>query len=470
MPGAALAAMASVLGRTLCTSPKESWQEPPIIWVGDIRSSGQGKTPSVRKLLNPIYKAQQKTDETYQTELDRLAAKPKKDREREVPPRRPQGHFATDLTLEGIRMDVQGGHGGLLCVLDELSALLSSQNQYKKKGSDREALISLWDGQPARISRAGKSMTISGARMSIIGGIQPPIFRMAFGGDHGVYLSDGTVFRFLFTYESDSFVPLTNESWSDGNRNAWESTLTNAMAWSDNIISVEGWRPHVLRLSEDAWIYFMNYRNDLHGQMNLYPAPIKGFIPKSDSYVLRIAGILDCIRQFSCGTKPGRIITREDIEIAVAVTEFYLAHTLSAMRYLESDTTAAETSEITTTLVRTLALLRTDLDSGRLAIGYIFEKFNELCSPTIKVKSGKALGPLLREHGLTTTEGKHDANGRRSVHCLIWDEKAEQFVRTLQTSVCQRPQAENLTGTDLADISDIADIDGEEEFDIEGTL
>ncbi len=121
MPGAAMATMASVVGRTLSVSPKISWEEPLSIWVADIRASGQGKTPAVRKLLGPIYKAQQKTDELYQAELDQWTAKPKKEKEKEVPPKRTAGHFITDLTLEGLRMDVQQGHGGVICVLDELS-------------------------------------------------------------------------------------------------------------------------------------------------------------------------------------------------------------------------------------------------------------------------------------------------------------------------------------------------------------
>jgi hypothetical protein len=468
MPGAAMAIIASVLGRTVSVSPKKSWNEPLIIWSADIRESGEGKTPSARMLLEEIYKSQQIIDEHYSAELAQWTAKQKKDKG--LPPKRPEARYVTNLTLEGIHKDVQQDHGGMISVLDEISSMISSQDQYKQKGSDREAWISLWDGHPARISRASQSMTIRGARVSVVGGIQPNIFRKVFGGNEGTYLFDGTIFRFLFTYQTNCFVPLTNESWSDQNQEAWESTLRNAIAWADNTISIEGWKPHVLKLSDDARKFFQDYRNNLYEFKNLLPAQVQGFIPKSISYDLRIAGFLDCICQFSHGTQPGRILELEDIEKAVSAMEYYLGHTVSAMRLLESNTTPVEINETTAALARTLGFLRDELDSGRLAVGHIFDKFNEQCTPTLAVKSEKAMGALLREHGLTMLPGKHDANGHRGVCCLTWDERAEQFVRTLQTSVNQSPQEDTRANTEIADITDITDIDREEEFDIEGTL
>jgi hypothetical protein len=468
MPGAAMAIMASVLGRTVSVSPKKSWDEPLVIWSADIRESGEGKTPPARMLLKEIYNSQQIIDDHYEAELAQWTAKQKKDKG--LPPKRPEARYVTNLTLEGIHKDVQQGHGGMISVLDELSSIISSQDQYKQKGSDREAWISLWDGHPARISRASQSMTIGGARVSVVGGIQPNIFRKVFGGNGGAYLFDGTIFRFLFTYQTNCFVTLTDESWSDENQEAWQSTLRNAITWADNTISIEGWKPHVLKLSDDARKFFQDYRNSLYNFKNLLPAQIRGFIPKSIGYVLRIAGILDCIRQFSCGTQPGRIIASGDIKKAISVMEFYLAHTVSAMRLLESDTAPVVINETTSTLAKILGFLRDELDSGRLAVGYIFDKFNEQCTPTLAVKSEKAMGALLREHGLTIPAGKSNANGRRGVCCLTWDDRAEQFVRTLQTSANQSPQEETLANTEPADIADIADIHREEEYDIEGTV
>lgn len=467
MPGAAMTIMSSVLGRTVSVSPKVSWYEPLIFWMADIRSSGEGKTPSVSQLLNPVYEAQRETDERYRAELELWEATPKKNRG--ALPRRPAAQFATDLTLEGLRMDVQQGHGGLVCYLDEISSMITAQNAYKQKGNDREAWLALWEGKPARITRAGGAITIYGARISVFGGIQPAVFKEVFGGGRRIYCTDGTIFRFLLTYEKDSFFTLTNESWTVDNRRIWESTLKNAIAWSEEIISVAGWEPHVLKLTDDAQRLLFEYRNQIFKNKDQLPALLKGFIPKAVSYILRIAGVLHCMSHFAEGGSPGQYLFEEDIKRAISVVEFYLAHAVITLRLINDDFSPDTVNGTTASLRRTIASLRDDLDSERLAVGYIFNKFNEQCNPALKIKSERAMGTLLREHGLTILPGKHDANGRRGVCCLIWDEKTEQFVQTLQTSTDQCLHGENLASTGSSDIADFADFAGEE-FDIEGNI
>ncbi len=232
LPGAAVSIFASVIGSTVSVSPKRSWNEPLIFWNCDIRPSGSGKTPAARKLCQVLYEAQSDADKEADLQMEEWLALPKKDKGK--PPARPRGYFITDLTIEGLRMD-HSGHGGSVCVLDELSAFLSAQNQYKAKGSDRESWLALWDGKSARIVRVGKSLTLSGSRISIFGGVQPGVWRSAFSGEEGgIYLKDGTIYRFLPTFEGEAFYPLTAEAWSDENREVWESLLKTAMKWSDS--------------------------------------------------------------------------------------------------------------------------------------------------------------------------------------------------------------------------------------------
>ena len=231
LPGAAVSIFASVIGSTISVSPKRSWTEPLIFWCSDIRPSGSGKTPAARSLCRVLYEAQTAADEEAELQMEEWLALPKKDKGKA--PARPRGYFITDLTIEGLRTD-HSGHGGSVCVLDELSAFLSSQNQYKAKGSDRESWLALWDGKSARIVRVGKSLTLSGSRISIFGGVQPGVWRLAFSGESGeIYLVDGTIYRFLPTFEGEGFFPLTAEAWSDENRETWESLLRSAMRWSD---------------------------------------------------------------------------------------------------------------------------------------------------------------------------------------------------------------------------------------------
>ena len=120
------------------------------------------------------------------------------------------------------------------------------------------------------------------------------------------------------------------------------------------------------------------------------------------------------------------------------------------MQLIEGNFSPATVNETTTILSKTIFSLRNELDSGRLAVGYIFDKFNERCKPALKIKSEKAMGILLRDHGLTVPPVKYSANGRRGIYCMTWDENAEHFVQTLRTSTDRTPQEETCVSAHLS--------------------
>lgn len=423
LPGAAIAIFASVLGSTINVSPKHSWREPLIFWFADIRPSGSGKTPAARALCDVLHRSQDRVDAERKRQLDEEMEKRPKDRQ-EVP--RSRSYFITDLTLEGLKADVTG-HGGAVCVLDELSSFINSQNQYKKKGSDREAWLAIHDGNPARIVRKKESITISGARVSLFGGVQPRVWQACFSSENGLFLEDGTVYRFLPTFESDTLYKLTGESWSDKNRDAWEHTLSLAIEWADQRILNEDWKAKSLCLSEDAQSYFFNWRNDLYAKKTELPDKLKGFIPKVSSYGLRLSGVLYCMDRFAAGSFPGAILTEEDILKGISAAEFYMSHAIDAMGALcsKDQVILLEITEKVKQLAKTLEVLEPELDDGRLAVGFICERFNEMHKSSI---STRMMGSLLRNKGLTIPATRYRANGKVGAYCLLWDKKTENFL------------------------------------------
>ena len=427
LPGAAVTIFASVLGSTVSVSPKKAWREPLIFWFADIRPSGSGKTPAARALCSVLYKAQTVADEDYKQRLEEELAKKTKDR-RPVP--RARSYFITDLTLEGLRADTTG-HGGSACVLDELSSFISGQNQYKSKGSDRESWIALHDGNPARIVRAKESYTISGARICLVGSIQPIVWQVSFGSEKGLFLTDGTVYRFLATYEGDHLYKLTKESWSDENREAWERTLTLAMEWSDDLIAGKDWKPKKICLSNDAQELFFDWCNRLQESKSELPDQLKGYLPKLIGYSLRLSGVLYCMNHFATGSFPGLILEREDMQKGINTTIFYAGHIVDAAQSLSSSESIVpfEITEQVKCLAKTLESLRNEVDNGRLAIGYIWEKYNQRNTKEI---TARMLGSLLRKNGLTLPPGRFRANKKTGAHCLSWDKKTENFIKQVQ--------------------------------------
>jgi hypothetical protein len=359
-------------------------------------------------------------------------------KDRGNPPPRPRGYFVTNLTLEGLRAD-HSGHGGKVCILDELSSFISSQNEYKSKGSDRESWLCLHDGKPARIVRAKEAFTISGSMVSITGGIQPRVWFKSFTDEGGLYLEDGTVYRILPTYEGEAFFPLTSEAWSDENRESWESLLREAIKWADR--EHEEGRKRILSLSQKAQEIFFNWRNDLTMRRDDLPVYARGFVPKLAGYALRWSGALYLMECFVRGESPGSVLDEPDIEKGIKVSEFYLGHILLAMEALSGEPPeVVEHTDQVIHLAETLRSLEGDIDNGMLAIGYIREKYNASCDRSLRVRSPHLMGSILRRCGLTTTAGRHTANGKAGVFCLVWDKKNISFLENCP-SYPSNPQA-----------------------------
>jgi hypothetical protein len=458
LPGAAFCMVGSIMGRTVVVSPKEGWEAPLIIWHMDIRGSGDGKTPPVRLMARPIHEAQRKEQICYREAMDAYLRLPKKVREKEPPPAPPRGYFVSDLTLEGLRDDlVNSPHGGILGIHDEISAFLSAQNQYKPKGTDREAWLLLYDGHSSRIVRAGRTIFLDGARVSIFGGVQPRVFKTFFGGEDGLYLEDGTLYRFLATCEPPTYYDLTAESWGDRDRDTWEALLHRAMDWVDGrLFACEGRieKPIRMILDSEAQAKFFEWRNQIFSFKDQLPAQLRGFLPKAVEYVLRLTGVIHCMTMFSVGRPPQAILSVEDLERGIKAVGFYVGQIQGALRLIEKEYySPPEISERSLLLAQTLDELRPHLENGRLAVGFILKQYNMIAPKTQMVGTPRGMGAVLRAVNLTISPGKHNANGRRSVKCLSWGKDTETFIKQcLQCLQCQESQ--DGQGFDDADVQE----------------
>jgi hypothetical protein len=322
-----LALIAAAVGRVISVQAKQNWVEPLILWLADVRASGDGKTGGMQQLAKPLRDRQKIANDFYESELDEYNALPKKEREKQPPPKPARGYFVSNLTLEGLRVDLKDHlTGGIAILYNELSEMISCQNQYKSKGSDREAWIALHDGYDARIIRAQKTLYIHGARPQIIGGIQPQILSHIFNNkdSEGLFLNDGTVFRFLFTYEESKHYPLTTEYWTGENQRAWETVLSNALAFGDHGGEV------VLKLSPEAQKRFIEWRNHLDAHRPDMPPEVRGFFPKIYGYCLRLSGLLYLMDQFAnshfaLNKNLNSILMNEYIEKGIFLSMYFLS-------------------------------------------------------------------------------------------------------------------------------------------------
>ncbi len=459
LPGTLFCLMGAALGRSVAVSPKSSWREPLIFWHLDIEESGSGKTSPMWMLAEVMKRRQVEEHERHAREFAAWRSQPRDDAPSAPEPSPARGYFLTDATLEGLRYELEGHPtGGLAMLLNEASFLLNSHNQYKTRGTDREAWLCLWDGHPVRVVRVGKSIFLKGARVQVCGGIQPEVFRKAFTAKDGLYLHEGTAFRCLVTFEPPAHYEQTEEAWDQASPEPWERTLSAAMAWADNQEAHE--TPLNIQLDPEARTTFLNWRNRLDAQRDELPAALRGFLPKAFSYALRLAGALHCIQAFHAGANPSDTMDTAGIQVGIATAEFYLGQAVDAVRLLsgEKNSPPQEVSDRTRHLAQALESLRPDIDNGRLAVGFIQERYNAQAPVEAHIKSPHAMGAMLRYAGLTVSAAKLNANGRRSSRCLLWDQKATDFVQTKQTLEKPSLHPGALASTGLTDLADKADL------------
>lgn len=427
LPGAALAILAGVIGRSADIVPKAGWREPLILWHADIRESGDGKTPPIRMLMKPLADWQKHEDDRHDREVRKFEALSREEKKETQAPVPARTYFGTDTTMEGLRTALETHPtGGLIVLLDELSSFFNSQNQYKGgKGADRESWLCLHDGNSARVIRAGKTISIYGGRVQVYGGIQPAVLRQLLAKNN-VYKDDGTFYRFLLTFSRSSFRELTSETWSEEHRNRWTSTLEAARTWSHDHAA----NPWHMNLDSNALEYFQNWRNRLFFQKKSLPVELHGFMPKAVGYALRLTGLLHCLSQFAAKEVPKEKLNTDELKAGVAFAEYYLGQTVDALHFLQKNDhehtgarKATEDSRVLS-LARTLSRVEAEVENNRIAIGYLTGVYNKIASSADRISSARAMGEFLRNLGLTVPGSKHTWRNKRGVCCLVYDECA----------------------------------------------
>jgi hypothetical protein len=229
------------------------------------------------------------------------------------------------------------------------------------------------------------------------------------------------------------------------------------MAWVEKQIADQGGKieaPVRLILDAEAQARYFDWRNSLHALRGTLPAPLRGFLPKAYEYALRLTGAIHCIRVFSRGGTPKPVLNVEDLDRGIRAVTFYLGQVQAALRLIEDrDFVPIEISERSLLLARTLDALRPQLDSGRLAVGFIHERYNHAAPKGHKIGSARAMGALLRDADLTVPPVKNDANGRRRVYCLEWDAKVEKFIQECLQSL-QSHQSQEWCWSEDGDIGE----------------
>jgi hypothetical protein len=162
----------------------------PILYTGVCGESGTAKSPTGKTILQPLFKLQADAEQAYQERVEEWKEEWKEAKANpepgELPPPTPvpREYYVTDVTREAIALvQSQQPERGFLGYMDELSAVIGGQNQYRNgKGTDKEALLSGRDGTGLKVNRAsGKRIFTAVSAYSITGGTQPDTLQHLMG-------------------------------------------------------------------------------------------------------------------------------------------------------------------------------------------------------------------------------------------------------------------------------------------------
>src|SRR5690606_16674121 len=100
-------AISLIIGNSLQVKVKNGWYEPPVVWFSLVGNPGIGKTPSIRLMLAPLIKENNKKIKDYierKKEYDAYEKLSKAEKEKHIdvePPSKKQ-NIVDDITMEAL--------------------------------------------------------------------------------------------------------------------------------------------------------------------------------------------------------------------------------------------------------------------------------------------------------------------------------------------------------------------------------
>lgn len=442
IPDVAMVTFASIIGRRVKIKAKSDHIEQLIFWLFDVRAAGAGKSPAKNKLTETLRAIQEKSDEDFEKEKEAWEKATDEEKKDSKEPTQPRGYFSTNYTSEGLRTALKNHPtGGFALFIDEGSALISGQNAYKSggKGSDREELCTLFDGNSTRVVRAKETHSVPKSAVSISAGIQPEVLKRTFGGNNGLFLVDGTIMRCLFTYSPPVALDIDSEaSWTDANKAVWNNLINKALDFQPEY-DLTGKQVFdsitTLTFNEEARKYFYEWRNTINrlGKEEIKIDLVDGFIQKAVTYGVRFTGLLVLIKVLHEGTGIPFEIGIDDVKKGIKITEFYLGQTIDIIKMFigdqEDKTPPVIVSKELNNLAVVLESLKDKTEKGMLSIGFIADEYNILF-PARPLNS-KKVGNLVSMAKLTKHGSLQDIHGRKRVSCIVWDKKTNLFIKSI---------------------------------------
>jgi hypothetical protein len=340
---AMLTTAGAAIGAARAVRVKQNWFEWPALYTAIVSRPGTTKTPAMKFVMTPIYRAQDRAhlefraaQARHQEELKQFKARVTQsegplDEDEPEPPPSMRHHYASDTTQEALVKLLQDNPKGILVFRDELIAWVKTMDQYRK-GADRQFYLSCWSGEAFkadRRSRIDDPTFIIHPFVCVLGSLQPDMMSELKDKDGR---ADGFFDRLLFSFPPPrSVVGWSDSEVSDQDVEDWDRIVQRLLLLQPITESGESARPQYLEFDSAARQQFADHCNSLAAEVLApgFPETLFGFYAKLRGHCARFALILHELRiaaavdQQSVREGP---ITAGDVAGAVALCDYFKGH------------------------------------------------------------------------------------------------------------------------------------------------
>ena len=327
-----LSVFATAIGNALRVNIKGEWVSSCALYMILVGRPGLGKTPPLKFLYSPIRDFdQQMLDKARQdhelSKQQHLGKKGEDSSEQADKPRLTQT-VISDFTQEAMLSVHYDNPRGIALVVDEIIALFNSVKRYSAKSNLIQDLLSAYSGTPLKAVRKTEEfpLTIPVPCINIIGSIQTGLLSDVMTKE---YVANGLIDRFLFVFPKNRKIPEWQIGIDDKQRPATMSKWISIVRKVIDIpcpVKEDGSTvvPRVLKMSEDAANYFINWNNSIIGAINAIEDDneVESRKMKLNGNAARLALILQVMR-WSVGECQLNCIDIESVKGAIRFVEYF---------------------------------------------------------------------------------------------------------------------------------------------------
>lgn len=314
-----LVASGALIGtaRELQVSP--TWKIPANLYACLVGSPSSKKSPAMSSVLKYVEDIENNLQDKYFEELEKF------DKSKAGQNPKLERLITNNSTVEAVVELLANNKRGILIASDELNSWLNSFGEYKSgKNSDKQFYLSAWNSARFVADRKAKEpLIIRKTFVSVLGSVQPTVLR------NMENLGDGFFERVIFSF------PEQNDYFGSSMEEIDTKTEEELSKCFNMLYNLFCYGEKIIELDAGAREAFEKFENKLASEISgkYFNPMLEALYCKISGTCAKIALILHCVKGDSA------TLSKEIMQSAIEVTEYYLAHSRQILLIIAKEAT-----------------------------------------------------------------------------------------------------------------------------------